>query len=61
MEHSFTPIIKDVLFRIYGENGTEIYTKNLLIQYINEKTKSASKYNPQNEMLRALETKRCFF
>ena len=28
---------------MYGENGTEIYTKNLLIQYINEKTKSASK------------------
>lgn len=43
MEHSFTPIIKDILFRIYGENGAEIYTKNLLIQYINEKTKSASK------------------
>ena len=43
MEHSFTPIIKDILFRIYGKNGTEIYTKNLLIQYINEKTKSASK------------------
>lgn len=43
MEHSFTLIIKDILFRIYGENGTEIYTKNLLIQYINEKTKSASK------------------
>lgn len=43
MEHGFTPIIKDILFRIYGENGKEIYTKNLLIQYINEKTKSASK------------------
>ncbi len=43
MEHSFTPIIKDILSQIYGENGTEIYTKNLLIQYINEKTKSASK------------------
>lgn len=43
MEHSFTPIIKDILFRIYGKNGTEIYTKNLLIQYINEKTISASK------------------
>nr|WP_300829952.1 hypothetical protein [uncultured Akkermansia sp.] len=43
MEHSFTPIIKDILFRIYGKNGTEIYTKNLLIQYINEKTKSANK------------------
>uniref|UniRef100_A0AB33JE51 Restriction endonuclease n=1 Tax=Prevotella sp. GTC17262 TaxID=3236797 RepID=A0AB33JE51_9BACT len=43
MEHSFTLIIKDVLSRIYGRDGLEIYTKNLLIQYINEKTKSASK------------------
>ena len=43
MEHSFTPIIKEILSQIYGENGTEIYEKNLLIQYINEKTKSASK------------------
>ena len=43
MEHSFTPIIKDILSCMYGENGTEIYTKNLLIQYINEKTKSANK------------------
>ncbi|WP_420187724.1 restriction endonuclease [Bacteroides pyogenes] len=43
MEHSFTPIIKDILSQMYGENGTEIYAKNLLIQYINEKTRSASK------------------
>jgi len=43
MEHSFTPVIKDILSRIFGENGDEIYKKNLLIQYINEKTKSASK------------------
>lgn len=43
MEHSFTLIIKDILSRIYGRDGLEIYTKNLLIQYINEKTKSASK------------------
>lgn len=43
MEHSFTPVIKETLSQIYGENGAEIYTKNLLIQYINEKTKSASK------------------
>lgn len=43
MEHSFTPVIKDILSRIYGENGTEIYAKSLLIQYINEKTKSAGK------------------
>ena len=43
MEHSFTPIIKDVLSCMYGKNGAEIYVKNLLIQYINEKTKSANK------------------
>lgn len=43
MEHSFTPIIKDILSCMYGENGTEIYAKNLLIQYINEKTKSVNK------------------
>lgn len=28
---------------MYGESGLEIYSKNLLIQYINEKTKSANK------------------
>lgn len=43
MEHSFTPVIKDILSQMYGENGNEIYTKSLLIQYINEKTKSANK------------------
>lgn len=43
MEHSFTPIIKDILSCMYGENGTEIYTKNLLIQYINEKTENHEK------------------
>lgn len=43
MEHSFTTVIKDVLFRLYGEDGAKIYKKSLLIQYINEKTKSASK------------------
>lgn len=43
MEHSFTPIIKSILSQLYGENGAEIYARNLLIQYINEKTKSANK------------------
>ncbi len=43
MEHSFTPVIKEILSQMYGKDGAEIYSKNLLIQYINEKTKSANK------------------
>lgn len=43
MEHSFTPIIKTILCKLYGDCGLEIYEKSLLIQYINEKTKSANK------------------
>ena len=43
MEHSFTPIIKTILCYLYGDCGLEIYDKSLLIQYINEKTKSANK------------------
>lgn len=43
MEHSFTPIIKDMLSQMYGNNGIEIYNRSLLVQYINEKTKSANK------------------
>lgn len=43
MEHSFTPVIKNILFQMYGKYGPSIYTKSLLIQYINEKTKSANK------------------
>lgn len=43
MEHSFTPVIKNILSKMFGEAGIEIYAKNLLIQYINEKTRSANK------------------
>lgn len=43
MEHCFTPIIKTILCKLYGDCGLEIYEKSLLIQYINEKTKSANK------------------
>lgn len=43
MEHSFTPVIKDILFQMYGKVAAEIYSQNLLLQYINEKTKSANK------------------
>ncbi len=43
MDHSFTSIIKGLLCHIYGKIGLEIYTRNLLIQYINEKTRSANR------------------
>lgn len=43
MEHSFTPIIKAVLNKYFGEQGEFIFENNLLIQYINQKTKSASR------------------
>lgn len=43
MEHSFTPIIKDILSQQYNKAGIKIYEKSLLLQYINEKTKSANK------------------
>ncbi|MBU3807314.1 MAG: restriction endonuclease [Candidatus Phocaeicola faecipullorum] len=43
MEHSFTPVIKSVLQKHYGEQTDEIFEKSLLIQYINQKTKSANR------------------
>ena len=43
MEHSFTPVIKSVLQKHYGEQADEIFEKSLLIQYINQKTKSANR------------------
>lgn len=43
MEHSFTPVLKNILSQMYGIHAEAIYSTNLLIQYINEKTKSADK------------------
>ena len=43
MEHSFTLTIKELLRKEYGESGLEIFEQSLLIQYINEKTKSVNK------------------
>ncbi len=43
MEHSFTPIIRNLLTEMYGDSGKDIYSSSLLIQYLNEKTKSANK------------------
>lgn len=43
MEHSFTETIKLVLQKHFGKCADEIFEKNLLIQYINLKTRSANK------------------
>ncbi len=43
MEHTFTTTIKSVLEKHFGEYANDILEKNQLIQYINEKTRSANK------------------
>lgn len=43
MEHIFTKTIESVLEKHFGENAIEVFNKNQLIQYINEKTRSANK------------------
>ncbi len=41
--HSFTPIIIGILQKYFGEDAQDVIDKSLLIQYINQKTKSANK------------------
>ena len=43
MDHSFTPTIRGILSEFFGERGQDIFNHSLLIQYLNEKTKSANK------------------
>ena len=43
MEHIFTINIKDILQRNFSDNAVEIFEKSQLIQYINEKTRSAGR------------------
>jgi hypothetical protein len=43
MEHIFTINIKEILQRNFSSNAVEIFEKSQLIQYINEKTRSAGK------------------
>jgi len=43
MEHIFTANIKAVLQRYFGKNADDIFEKSQIIQYINEKTRSAGK------------------
>jgi len=43
MEHEFTKIIKKVLSKNFGDLSNEIFSNSHIIQYLNIKTKSASK------------------
>ena len=42
MNHTFTANIKGILGRHFGENSEDIFEKSQLLQYINEKTRSAN-------------------
>jgi hypothetical protein len=43
MENTFTVNIKAVLEKYFGKDADDVFDKSLLIQYINEKTRSANK------------------
>ncbi|MBF0211144.1 MAG: restriction endonuclease [Desulfamplus sp.] len=43
MDHTFTKNIKRVLQKYFGKNTDNIFEKSQLIQYINQKTRSANK------------------
>jgi len=41
--HNFTAAIQDILSKYFGKDSEDVFEKNLLLQYINQKTKSANK------------------
>ena len=43
MEHIFTINIKEILRKNFAKNADDIFEKSQLIQYINEKTRSAGR------------------
>jgi superfamily I DNA/RNA helicase len=43
MEHLFTTNIKAILKQEFGKNAESVFEKSLLVQYLNEKTRSANK------------------
>jgi len=43
MEHAFTNNIKVILKKNFGKNAETIFEKSLLVQYLNEKTRSANR------------------
>ena len=42
-EHSFTSTIRKVLTTFFGENADTVFESSILVQNINEKTKSANR------------------
>ena len=45
MDHSFTHTIKNILNQNFWDNWAEIYEKSELIQYLNNKTRSANSWS----------------
>jgi len=43
MEHEFTPVIIQILQNSFGEEGTTIFERSPLLQYLNIKTRSVSR------------------
>ncbi len=43
MQHTFTVVIKDILKNHFGDNVDAVFKASEIIQYINEKTRSATK------------------
>jgi hypothetical protein len=43
MKHLFTESIEEILLRNFGNKANDIFDKSLLIQYLNEKTRSANR------------------
>lgn len=54
MENIFTANIKSVIQKHFGENANDIFEKSQLIQYINEKTRSANKGSKARSSFNAL-------
>ena len=43
MEHDFTPVIRDILTKYFGDVAEDLFEKSPLLQYINLKTVSATR------------------
>jgi hypothetical protein len=43
MEHTFTNNIREILKKSFGKNTDTIFERSLLVQYLNEKTRSANR------------------
>ena len=54
MEHAFTPTIKAVLEKHFGAKADELFERSLLLQYVNIKTRSASRGSKSRSSFAAL-------